>query len=156
MPDKLENTFPFYGEKTYVPLKKKKWVLITKDILRREGGSEIPIFVEPGKWFHWKAKKTFWGKVRDFLLGKEEVCTLGTHMTIHNPQGVKIWESIHFREHASASEMMDTIVHEVAHALVPSCDHEEPWKKEYRRLREKYVVHPTVVSDNDKGVTEKL
>ena len=149
-----ESDIPVYPGRTDVSLKKKKWALIAKDILRREGREDIPVFIEPGTHYFWKERKTFIQKVKELFFG-ESTQVLGTHLyTTKN--GFIERQSIHIREEAPAANVMDTIVHEIAHALKPFANHNDEWKEEYRRLRAKYILNPIVKSDNDEGYMKSM
>lgn len=153
---------PYKAKTTILPLKKKKWLKIIRDILRREGKEKekVRVFLEPGKFFLQRENVTIYNYIKRYLklTYNAEYVTLGLHKFRYATFDITdiFNETIHVAVDRPKPEVMDTIVHEIAHALVPHAQHNDTWKKEYRRLRDKYVTVQTVTSDNDRGMMEKL
>lgn len=160
----LASIYPSYPKDTHVYLKKKKWVLVAKDILQREGVEDVKVFAEPGKWYRWEERyetlvDLFVAKVRELwkkLCGVVPDVTLGSHIVCEDMRTGARTKSIHFATIRPHQHILETIIHEVAHELSPDQGHGESWKKEYRRLKAKYIKNPTVTSDNDQGMHRKL
>lgn len=138
--DKQGHPIPYYPFETCVPLDKKKWFGVTMMILKLEGLSGIDVYMEPGEWFDLKRirQDTLWEWFLASHFSFEEVeCILGVH-TLESKKGKKVRESICIATNRPDKVILDTILHEIAHALTISDGHGKKWEAQFLRLLTEY------------------
>jgi hypothetical protein len=154
-------TLPIYPfkERTSVPLVHRDWFRIAKAILKKEGLEKVDVVVEPGDFYYWEEDLSWYQKLRRKLGWAYTIpgMILGTHQ-VEIDQHTKqiVHQKIHITIAETMDQVLDVIVHEVAHAKCPHNGHTEDWQKEYYRLRAQYIVNPTTDSGNKEGRIVKL
>lgn len=125
----------------YIPLRvpisieKRRWFYTAREILMREGLDHVQILLEPNETVYAKNESENWFLK---LLGwTEDAYLFGWYSNDDS--------TLHFTVSRCVFETFDTILHEVAHAIVHSHypgyvedDHGPWWKFQFHLLKDKY------------------
>lgn len=152
-------TYP-YPNDTAVDLEAGKLIhTATLNILKKEGLEKVKVLIEPGEYYYWEDDIDLLNKIKRWMGRTYHVdnIVLGTHQHERDWRtGKTILQQILIASKQEPTEVLDTIIHEVAHAKGPYHNHGKAWQAEYYRLRALYTPNSTVDSGNSQGRMTKV